>query len=138
MKTIITTGVICAVIGAAIGWLNASDHYTAKQLKLEAAQHAAETKRNEAIAQLSTEYYQLYQDAINREPVTVERRVFVRAECPVPAADGRSMDDAADAARVELARTTVQSINRVAHWAEREYGKCAAQLAALQEVVMAQ
>ena len=136
MKTIITTGLICTAIGASLGWMNAADHYTTKQLKQEAAQHAAETKRNEAVAKLSTEYYQLYQDAINREPVTVTERVFVKASCPMRADQTRSLDDATDAARAELARTTVQSINRVAHWAEREYGKCAAQLAALQEVVM--
>lgn len=135
MKTIITTSLLCAAIGAAVGWWLTDDHHVAKQLKLEAAQHAAEEKRNEAIAQLSVEYYQLYQDAINREPVTVTERVFVKASCPVRTDQAGSVDDATDAARVELARSTVQSVDGVVHWAEREYGKCAAQLAALQGVI---
>lgn len=135
MRVIITTGLFCAVIGAATGWWLTDDHYVTKQLKLEAAQNAAETKRNEAIAQLSVEYYQLYQDAINREPVTVTERVLVKASCPVRTDQARSVDDAADAARVELARSTVQSVDRVVTRAEREYGKCAAQLAALQGAI---
>ena len=135
MKTIITTGLFCAAIGAATGWWLTDDHHVGKQLKREAAQNAAETKRNDAIAQLSVEYYQLYQDAINREPVTVTERVFVKASCPVRTDQAGGVDDAADAARVELARSTIQSVDRVAHWAEREYGKCAAQLAALQGVI---
>ena len=135
MRVIITTGLFCAVIGAAVGWWLTDDHYTTKQLKREAAQHAAETKRNDAIAQLSVEYYQLYQDAINREPVTVTERVFVKASCPVRTDQAGSVDDAADAARAELARSTVQSVDRVVTRAEREYGKCAAQLAALQGAI---
>ena len=135
MRVIITTGALCAAIGAAVGWWLTDDHHVTKQLKLEAAQHAAETKRNEAIAQLSVEYYQLYQDAINREPVTVTERVFVKASCPVRTDQAGGVDDAADAARVELARSTVQSIDGVVTRAEREYGKCAAQLAALQGVI---
>ena len=138
MKTIITTGLLGAAIGAAVGWWLTDDHHVTKQLKLEAAQHAAEIKRNDAIAQLSVEYYQLYQDAINREPVTVTERVLVKASCAVRTDQAGSVDDAADAARVELAPTTVQSVDRVVHWAEREYGKCAAQLAALQQAVIAQ
>ena len=138
MKTIITTGLLCAAIGAAVGWWLTDGHHVTKQLKREAAQHAAEIKRNDAIAQLSVEYYQLYQDAINREPVTVTERVFVKASCPVRTDQAGGVDDAADAARVELARSTVQSVDRVVHWAEREYGKCAAQLAALQQAVIAQ
>lgn len=138
MKTIITTGLLCAAIGAAVGWWLTDDHHATKQLKLEAAQHAAEEKRNDAIAQLSVEYYQLYQDAINREPVTVTERVFVKASCPVRTDQAGSVDDAADAARVELARSTVQSVDRVVTRAEREYGKCAAQLAALQGAIATQ
>lgn len=138
MKAILVTGALCAVIGAAVGWWLTDDHHVTKQLKREAAQHAAETKRNDAIAQLSTEYYQLYQDAINREPVTITERVLVKASCPVRTDQAGGVDDAADAARAELARSTVQSVDRVVSRAEREYGKCAAQLAALQQVVIAQ
>lgn len=135
MKVIITTGLLCAVIGASVGWWLTDGHYVTKQLKLEADQNAAEEKRNDAIAQLSVEYYQIYQDAINREPVTVTERVFVKASCPVRTYQAGGVDDAADAARLELARSTVQSVDGVVHWAEREYGKCAAQLAALQGVI---
>ena len=138
MRVIITTGLLCAVIGAAVGWWLTDDHYVSKQLKREADQHAAEIKRNNAISKLSVEYYQLYQDAINREPVTVTDRVFVKASCPVRTDQAGGVDDAADAARVELARSTVQSVDRVVHWAEREYGKCAAQLAALQGAIATQ
>lgn len=134
MKTLI----IGLAVGGVVGWWLTNDHHVTKQLKREAAQHAAEEKRNDAIAQLSVEYYQLYQDAINREPVTVTERVFVKASCPVRTDQTGGVDDAADAARAELAPATVQSVDRVVHWAEREYGKCAAQLAALQGAIATQ
>lgn len=135
MKDILIIGALCAAIGATASWWLTDDHHVTKQLKREAAQHAAETKRNDAIAQLSTEYYQLYQDAINREPVTVTERVLVKASCPVRTDQAGGVDDAADAARVELARSTVQSVDRVVSRAEREYGKCAAQLAGAQALL---
>ena len=37
MKTIITTGLLCAVIGATAGWMFASDRHEAKARKEQAA-----------------------------------------------------------------------------------------------------
>ena len=128
MKTIITTGLLCAAIGATVGWWLTDDHHVTKQLKREAAQHAAETKRNDAIAQLSTEYYQFYQDAVSREPTTVVERVFVKANCPVRSASDAGVGDERDAAQVELTPEASRSVSEVEDWAERMYGECAAQL----------
>ena len=78
MKTIITTGLLCAVIGAAVGWMNAADHYEAKARKEQAAYVKALTEVNQRAdnyRSISEEYYADYQDAINREPTTVTERV---------------------------------------------------------------
>ena len=138
MKTLLTTGLLCAVIGAAVGWMNAADHYEAKQLKREAAQHAAEKQRNKAIAQLSTDYYAQYQDAINRNPVTVTERVLIRARCPVRADQPASLDDGTGTTRVELDQRSVERVTAVTDKHEKRANACAIQLTALQALIRSQ
>ena len=124
MRVIITTGLFCAAIGAVGGWWLTDDHHVAKQLKLEATQHAAETKRNEAIAQLSVEYYQLYQDAISKPPTVITERVLVKATCPVRATDSAGVDDGAPAGTAELDRGLVQDLAKLGDEKEKIYAKC--------------
>ena len=140
MKTIITTGALCAVIGAAIGWVNAADHYGAKQRKIDKAYAEAMLDvHNRAVnyKQISEEYYAGYQDAINREPTIVTERVFVRAHCPTNAAadSSGSLGDGAEAERVELHAETVASATRVTDQAERDVLSCRAALHSLQRKI---
>ena len=89
MKTTITTGLVCAAIGAASGWMSAANHYEAKARKEKDAYYEAVdevTKRADHYKTISEEYYADYQDAINREPVTVTERVFVKGHCKADAA----------------------------------------------------
>ena len=140
MKTIITTGLFCAVIGAAVGWMNAADYYEIKARKDQAAYYEAiaeVAKRADNYKSISEEYYADYQDAINRGPVTVTERVFVKGHCKADAAadSGGKLGNAAAVERVELHTETVRSSTAVTDQAERDVLSCRAALHSLQRKI---
>ena len=142
MKTIITTGLLCAVIGATVGWMNASDHYEAKASKEQAAYSKAlaeVNQRADRYQSISEEYYADYQDAINREPTVVTERVFVRANCPTNVATDRSgeLGNAEAGQRAELHAETVRGATTVTDQAERDVLLCRAALHSLQRKIKA-
>lgn len=142
MKTIITTGLLCAAIGATVGWMNAADHYEAKALKEQAAYSKTlgeVNQRADNYKSISEEYYAEYQDAINREPTVITNRVLVRANCPANAAadSGRELGNGAEAERVELHAETVRSAAAVTDQAERDVLSCRAALHSLQRKIKA-
>lgn len=139
MKTLLTTGALCAAIGAAVGWMNAADHYEAKARKLVEDTEKAEKARADKSKDQVDELYEKWRDAIaTPEPVTVVERLYVKAKCPVQADTSAGVDHGADDARVELAERTVRSIERVAIKHEQNYKKCAAQLAGAQALLSAE
>lgn len=133
MKTMLIAFAFGAVMGAGLAYTNTADHYEDKARMLREAQRIAEANRADAIHTLSSKYYAIYQDAVNREPTTVVERVFVKANCPVRAASDAGMGDERDAAQVELTPEASRSVSEVEDWAERMYGECAAQLKFHQE-----
>lgn len=140
MKTIIIIGVVCAVIGAATGWMNAADHYEAKARKEKDAYHEAVdkvTERADHYKTISEEYYADYQDAINREPTVVTERVLVKGHCKAYATadSGGSMGNASAVERFELHAETVASATRVTNQAERDVLSCRAALHSLQRKI---
>ena len=140
MKTIITTGLLCAAIGAAVGWMNAADHYEAKARKEQDAYVKAldgVNQRADNYRSLSEEYYADYQDAINRGPTVVTERVLVRAHCKADAAadSSRELGNAAAIERVELHAETVRSATTVTDQAERDVLSCRAALHSLQRKI---
>ena len=140
MKTIITTGAICVVIGAAIGWMNAADYYEAKARKEKDAYYEAVdevTKRADHYKNISEEYYADYQEAINREPVTITKRLYVKGHCKTDAATNPSgeLGNAAAIERVELHAETVGSATAVTDQAERDVLSCRAALHSLQRKI---
>ena len=142
MKTIITTGLLCAVIGVAVGWMNAADHYEAKASKERDAYVKALAEVNQRADHyktISEEYYADYQDAINREPTVITNRVLVRANCKTDAAadSGRELGNAAAIERVELHSETVGGAAGVTDQAERDVLSCRAALHSLQRKIKA-
>lgn len=142
MRVIITTGLLGAAIGTAVGWMNAADYYETKARKDQAAYYEAITKvaeRSDHYKTISEEYYADYQDAINREPTVVTERVFVRANCPANAAADSSggVGNGAEAERVELHAETVRSATAVTDQAERDVLSCRAALHSLQRKIKA-
>ena len=140
MKTIITTGLLCAAIGAAVGRMNAADHYEAKARKEQDAYYEAVaevTERADHYKTISEEYYADYQDAINREPTVVTERVLVKGHCKTDAAadSGGSVGNAGAVERFEIHAETVASATRVTDQAERDVLKCRAALHSLQRKI---
>ena len=140
MKTIITTGLLCAAIGAAVGWMNAADHYEAKARKEKDAYYEAVdevTKRADQYKAISEEYYADYQNAINREPVTVTERVFVKGHCKADATadSGGKLGNGEAVERFELHEETVRSATVVTDQAERDVLSCRAALHSLQRKI---
>lgn len=133
MKTMLIAFAFGAVMGAGLAYTNTADHYEDKARMLREAQRIAEANRADAIHTLSSKYYAIYQDAVNREPATVVERVFVKANCPVRAASDAGMGDERNATQVELTPEASRSVSEVEDWAERMYGECAAQLKFHQE-----
>lgn len=140
MRVIITTGLLCAVIGAAFGWMNAADHYEAKARKDKDAYYEAVAKvaeRADHYKTISEGYYADYQNAINREPTVVTERVFVKGNCKADAAadSGGKLGNAAAVERFELHAETVASAARVTDQAERDVLSCRAALHSLQRKI---
>ena len=142
MKDLLIIGALCAAIGAAVGWMNAADHYEAKARNDQDAYYKAVAevaKRADNYKSISEEYYADYQDAINREPVTVTERVFVRTSCKADATadSGGKLGNAAAVERVELHAETVRSSTAVTDQAERDVLSCRAALHSLQRKIQA-
>lgn len=140
MKAILTTGLLCAAIGTAIGWINASNHYKAKALKEQAAYAKALAEVGQRAwdyQKISEGYYADYQSAINREPTVITERVLVRADCKTDAAadSGGELGDAAAGQRAELHPATVASATAVTDQAERDVLSCRAALHSLQHKI---
>ena len=142
MKTIITTGLLCAVFGATVGWMSAADLYEAKALKEQAAYSKTleeVIQRAEHYQSISEGYHADYQDAINREPAVITERVLVRANCQTNAAADSSgeLGNGAANERVELHAETVRGATAVTDQAERDVLTCRAALHSLQRKVKA-
>ena len=129
---------VAALLGAIIGGTVVSDHYVRKQVKQELLQHEAQKERNAAIGRLSAEYYERYKMVGDRPTGDVPERVYVKADCPVRAAEPAGMDDGTSTGRVELAADIVRDLAAIAHAADVRYEQCAIQLSALQSVVRSQ
>lgn len=132
---LIATGLIAGfLIGASI----VNEYHQVKIIKREIAIHEAESARNEAVENTINEYYKLYKNAVDRPDTIVTERVFVKAKCPVPTAEGSRVDDGVDATRVELDQRVVRNLTKLADHHSKQYEKCAAMLHSFQQAIKAQ
>ena len=108
-----------------------------KQSEEHAAQLQEQIERAKDYQKISETYYEKYQAASNAEPVTVVDRVYIKADCPVPAAadSGGSLGNGAGYVRAELHAETVARITAVTHRAEQDVKQCRAQLHSLQDKI---
>jgi|SRR5690554_1137410 len=144
MDRLIIAG-LCIALGFSAGYRAAENRHDKAMAKAAAQLEDAQTEKNEQLAILSRGYYDQFEAINNREPVAVERRVYVKASC-VPAGTGAGVGNAADAGRVgadgaaagsagkvELAPETVQAVAGVADKAERLYQQCVTRLQYFQD-----
>lgn len=144
MDRLIIAG-LCIAIGFLAGHRTAEVRHDKAMAKSAAEFEAAQAQNREHLAILSKEYYDQFEAISNREPVTVERRVYVKTDC-VPAGTSAGVDNAAhaggleadraatgSAGKVELAPDTVQAVVGVADKAERLYQQCVTRLQYFQD-----
>lgn len=144
MDRLIIAG-LCIALGFSAGYRAAEIRHDKAMAKAAAKIEAAQAEKQEQLAILSRNYYEQFEAISNREPVTVERRVYVKTDC-VPAGTSAGVGDAAhagglaadraaagSAGKVELAPETVQAVAGVADRAERLYQQCVARLQYFQE-----
>ena len=132
MKTIIITGAICTAIGAAVGWMNASDHYEAKANELVKALEEAEDSRLLINKEVVDKLYEKYYETLTAEPVVIDRIVRVKATCPVQTDRSGTLDNAGTPVEVELTGGVVRGVEQVANKHKKKYETCALQLRAAQ------
>lgn len=134
MRVIITTGLICAVIGAATGWMHAADHYEAKARKLLEDTEKAEKTRAEKSQVEVDKLYEKYKEALSVEPVTVERvvteRMYIKSDCTVRADQDGQVDNGQTSGIVRLGAEADRSVRQVIREAEADYARVKNQLAA--------
>ena len=134
MKAAITTGLLCAVIGAAVGWMNAADNYEAKARKLVEATAKAEQLRADKSKEQVDELYDKYKNALTVEPVTVERvvtkRLYIKADCDVQADQAGKVDNGQAKGIVRLGAEADRSVKQVIREAEDDYAAVKNQLLA--------
>lgn len=119
------------IIGALMGAFFTHQHYVKKELNAQIKQQQAWEANNESI-KAASDYWQTQLDnANNREPITVERRVYVNA--PVRSTCGDQVHDGRSAVRYELDRATIQHLESVAASAEQQYRECSHRLKAWQD-----
>ena len=125
---------MCAVIGAAIGWMNASDHYEAKARNLAESTAKAEQIRADKSKEKVDELYEKWRDALNVEPVTVERvvtkRLYIKADCDVQADQVGKVDNGQAKGIVRLGEEADRSVKQVIREAEADYARVKNQLLA--------
>lgn len=134
MKTIITTGLLCTAIGVTVGWMNAADRYEAKARKLAEATAKAEQIRADKAKEQVDELYEKWREALNVEPVTVERvvtkRLYIKADCDVQADQAGQMDNGQAKGIVRLGEEADRSVKQVIREAEADYARVKNQLLA--------
>lgn len=144
MERLIIAG-LCVALGFFAGYRTAETWHNKAMAKTVAEIEDARAEKQEQLAILSKEYYEQFEAISNRDPVTVERRVFVKADCVragagprvgnAAHAGGSEIDRAAtgSAGKVELAPDTVQAVVGVADKAERLYQQCVTRLQYFQD-----
>ena len=134
MKTLLITGAICAVIGAAMGWMNAADHYEDKARALREATAQAEQLRTDKSKEHVDELYDKYKNALTVEPVVVERvvtkRLYIKADCDVQADQAGQVDNGSTKGIVRLGEEADRSVKQVIREAEADYAAVKNQLLA--------
>lgn len=136
---------LALVVGAYSGIKIAGARHDAIMARANKEMKAAQDERNAHLATLSRNYYDQFEAITNREPATVERRVYVKTDC-VPSGTSTGLGDASDAGgpkadravvpstgKVELAPDTVQAVVGVADRAERLYQQCVTRLQYFQD-----
>lgn len=110
------------IVAYATGYMHAQSSAKKKAGELLAATQDAISKQVEHVRDISDDYKKKL-DAANSKPArTITERVYIKADCSAVPTDGTSgLDNEGQARRVELADSTLRSIERVTKEFDDEY-----------------
>ena len=134
MKTSILALAFGFLSGAAFAYIQTAKHYKAKAQALEIATIKAEQIRADKAKEQIDELYKKWRDALNVEPVTVERvvtkRLYIKADCDVQADQAGKVDNGQAKGIVRLGEEADRSVKQVIREAEADYARVKNQLLA--------
>ena len=134
MKTTFLALAFGFIGGAALSYSQTAQHYEAKARKLVEATAKAEQIRADKSKEQVDELYEKWRDALNVEPVTVERvvtkRLYIKADCDVQADQAGQMDNGRTKGIVRLGEEADRSVKQVIREAEADYARVKNQLLA--------
>ena len=134
MKVIALAVVFGFIGGAALSYSQTANHYEVKARKLAEATEKAEKIRADKSKEQVDELYEKWRDALNVEPVTVERvvtkRLYIKADCDVQADQAGKVDNGSTKGIVRLGEEADRSVKQVIREAEADYAAVKNQLLA--------
>lgn len=119
------------IIGTLSGAFFTHQWHSVKASNLAEQQRLAWEANNESIKASSKHWQEKLDNANSREPVTVERRVYVNA--PVQESCGDTVDGAGTTARYEFDNASVRRLESITARAEQQYRECSYRLKAWQD-----
>lgn len=134
MKTIALALAFGFIGGAALSYSQTAQHYEAKAQELVKATEKAEQLRADKSKEQVDELYEKWRDALNVEPVTVERvvtkRLYIKADCDVQTSGAGQMDNGSTEGIVRLGAEADRSVKQVIRETEADYAAVKNQLLA--------
>ena len=121
------------IISAVAGAFFVNEWHIKSRMQEQLEHNRVLAERDRITRQLSSEYYELYQDAVDREPTVIAGRVLVKAKCPVPTIANAGVGNEQATTQVELDGRVVQRVAAVADKHQRLYEQCAIALRFHQE-----
>lgn len=123
--------VLYMIIGTLCGAFFTHQWHSVKARLLVEQQRLAWEANNESIKASSKHWQEELDNASSREPVTVERRVYVNA--PVQESCSDTVDGAGTTARYKFDNASVRRLESITARAEQQYRECSYRLKAWQE-----
>lgn len=125
MKEILIAAAFGFAGGAALSYSQTANHYEAKARKLLEATAKAEHLRADKSKEQVDELYEKWRDALNVEPVTVERvvtkRLYIKADCDVQTSSAGQVDNGQAKGIVRLGAEADRSVKQVIRETEADY-----------------
>ena len=134
MKTTLLALAFGFIGGAALSYSQTANHYEKKaQVLVKAIEKAEQLRADKSKGQVD-ELYEKWRDALNVEPVTVERvatkRLYIKADCDVQADQAGKVDNGQAKGIVRLGEEADRSVKQVIREAEADYARVKNQLLA--------
>lgn len=137
MKRLIFTNLFISLVSVLLGWYFTSQHYQLEIAETYITKLEAQKSQSSELSKIELKWKGKLDEATNNPViVTTERRVFVKADCPVREANPSLVADGGATSGIELDRTLVQNLERLTEEKEQQYRECSFRLRGVQEYLL--